>query len=79
MSGFNVEISSIYHAAKDTPSLSTGNQLYTQLEHRQPVIHLAQAQATSYTLSPSTGNQLCKPVVLHRQEICKEIDPDRPR
>ena len=48
LSGFNVEISSNYHEAKDTPSLSTGNQLSTQLKHRQPIIHLAQAQATSY-------------------------------
>ena len=43
---------------------STGNQLYTQRKHRQPVIQAApaiqatQSQATSYTGSASTGNQL---------------------
>ena len=37
---------------------STSNQLYKQTKHRKPVIQAAQAQATSYTLSPSTGNQL---------------------
>ena len=37
---------------------STGNQLYRQPKHRQPVIQAAQAQATSYTRSASTGNQL---------------------
>ena len=37
---------------------STGNQLYRQPKHRQPVIQAAQAQATSYTGSASTGNQL---------------------
>ena len=36
----------------------TGNQLYTQTKHRQPVIQAAQAQPISYTPSPSTGNQL---------------------
>ena len=33
-------------------------QLYKQPKHRQPVIQEAQAQATSYTGSASTGNQL---------------------
>ena len=35
-------------------------RLYRQRKHRQPVIHAAQAQAISYTGSPSTGNQLYK-------------------
>ena len=39
-----------------TSSASTGNQLYKQRKHRQPVIQAAQAQATSYTRSASTGN-----------------------
>ena len=37
---------------------STSNQLYKQTKHRKPVTQAAQAQATSYTRSPSTGNQL---------------------
>ena len=36
----------------------TGNQLYSQPRHRQPVILAAHAQATSYELNPGTGNQL---------------------
>ena len=34
---------------------STGNQLYRQPKHRQPVIQAAQAQATSDTRSASTA------------------------
>ena len=50
-------------ATSYTSSASTGNQLYRQRKHRQPVIHAAQAQATqaqatSYTGSASTNNQL---------------------
>ena len=50
-------------ATSYTSSASTGNQLYRQRKHRQPVIHAAQAhamqaQATSYTGSPNAYNQL---------------------
>ncbi len=37
---------------------STGNQLYSQPRHRQPVIFAAKGQATSYTGSSGAGNQL---------------------
>ena len=37
---------------------STAHQLYRQLRHRQPVTEAARAQATSYTGSASTGNEL---------------------
>ena len=37
---------------------STGNQLYRQPKHRQPVIQAAQAQATSYTGNPGTKHTL---------------------
>ena len=40
LSGFDVEIMTTMKQR------NTGNQLYTQHEHRQPVIHLAQVQAT---------------------------------
>ena len=40
------------------PIQSKCNQLYRQRKHRQPLIQAAQAQATSYTGSASTGNQL---------------------
>ena len=41
-------------------SVTSQPQLYTQRKHRRSVIQSAQAQATSYTCSPSTGNQLYK-------------------
>ena len=39
-------------------SPGTGNQLYSQARHRQPITFAAQEQATSYICSPSAGHQL---------------------
>ena len=47
-------------ATSYTGNTSTGNQLYRQPRHRQPVIQAAQVQATIYTGSPSSGSHLYK-------------------
>jgi hypothetical protein len=47
---------------------STGNQLYSQPRHRQPVIFAAKGQATSYTGSSGAGNQLYSQP-RHRQPV----------
>ena len=52
-------------ATSYTRSVSTGNQLYRQRKHRQPVIQAAKAQAASYTGSASTGNKLYREPKTH--------------
>ena len=47
-------------ATSYTGNTSTGNQLYRQPRHRQPVIQAAQVQATIYTHSPSSSSHLYK-------------------
>ena len=41
-----------------TGSANTGNQLYRQRKHRQPLIQATEAQATSYTGNPGTKHTL---------------------
>ena len=54
----------------EPPSASqgTGNQLYKQRKHRQPVIQATQARATSLTGNPGTSNQLYKQR-MHMQSV----------
>ena len=62
-------------ATSYTCSPRTGNQLYKQPKHRQPVIQAAWAQATNSTRSPRTGNELYKQPE-HRQPVIQAIqDP----
>ena len=62
-------------SASYTGNASTGNQLYRQRNHRQPVIHAGKAQATSYTRNLPKHKQLVVPTAQAQATSFTAPDP----